>query len=71
MSAYHHVYIKHNKEPRIPQQKPEWEMTRPNEFQEFFTHFRPFKFMILNQPEINYFISMKKQKPCSYGETNL
>ena len=25
--AYHHVYIKHNKEPLIPQQKPEWEMT--------------------------------------------
>ena len=26
--AYHHVYIKHNKEPLIPQQQPEWEMTR-------------------------------------------
>ena len=26
--AYHHVYIKHNKEPLVPQQKPEWEMTR-------------------------------------------
>ena len=26
--AYHHVYIKHNKEPLILQQKPEWEMTR-------------------------------------------
>ena len=24
----------------IPQQKPEWEMTYPNEFSEFFTHFR-------------------------------
>ena len=26
--TYHHVYIKNNKEPLIPQQKPEWEMTR-------------------------------------------
>ena len=23
VSAYHHVYIKHNKEPLVPQQKPE------------------------------------------------
>ena len=30
--AYHHVYIKHNKEPFISQQETEWEMTRSNEF---------------------------------------
>ena len=30
--VYHHVYIKRNKEPLIPQQEPEWEMTRLNEF---------------------------------------
>ena len=30
--AYHHVYIKHNKEPLVPQQKPKWEMTRQNDF---------------------------------------
>ena len=30
--TYHHVYIKHNKEPLIPQQEPKWEMTRSNEF---------------------------------------
>ena len=35
--AYHHVYIKHIKEPLIPQQEPEWEMTRSNEFLEIFT----------------------------------
>ena len=40
MSAYHHVYIKHNKESLIPQQKPEWEMTCLNEFPKFCTHFR-------------------------------
>ena len=28
--TYHHVYIKHNKEPLIPQQQPKWEMTRSN-----------------------------------------
>ena len=26
--AYHDVYIKHNKEPLIPQQESKWEMTR-------------------------------------------
>ena len=31
VSAYHHVYIKHNKEPLIPQQQPEWEMTYQND----------------------------------------
>ena len=30
--AYHDEYIKHNKEPLIPQQKPKWEMICPNEF---------------------------------------
>ena len=40
MSAYHHVYLKYNKEPLIPQQESEWEMTRPNEFPIFFTCFR-------------------------------
>ena len=41
--AYHHVYIKHNKEPLIPQQEPEWEMTRSDEFPEFFTRYRAFQ----------------------------
>ena len=43
MLAYHHVYIKHNKEPLIPQQEPKWEMTRPYEFSEFFTCFKAFQ----------------------------
>ena len=47
--TYHHVYIKHNKEPLIPQQKPEWEMTYPNEFSEFFTHFRALQIYDLRQ----------------------
>ena len=40
--SYHHVYIKHNKEPLIPQQEPKREMTRSNEFLEYFTRFRAF-----------------------------
>ena len=42
VSAYHHVYIKHNKEPLIPQQKPEWEMTRSKEFPVYYNRFRDF-----------------------------
>ena len=45
--AYHHVYTKHNKEPLIPQQKPEWEMTHSNEFLEFFICFRAFQIYYL------------------------
>ena len=41
--TYHHVYIKHNKEPLIPQQQPEWEMTRSNEFPVYYNRFRDFK----------------------------
>ena len=41
--AYHHVYIKHNKEPLIPQQQPEWEMTRSNEFPKYYNRFRDFQ----------------------------
>ena len=41
--AYHHVYIKHNKEPLIPQQQPEWEMTRSKEFPSYYNGFRDFQ----------------------------
>ena len=41
--AYHHVYIKHNKEPLITQQQPEWEMTRSNEFPVYYNRFRDFQ----------------------------
>ena len=43
MPAYHHVYIKHNKEPLIPQQKPEWEMTHSKEFPIYYNRFRDFQ----------------------------
>ena len=41
--SYHHVYIKHNKEPLIPQQQLEWEMTRSNEFPVYYSRFRDFQ----------------------------
>ena len=40
--AYHHVYIKHNKKPLVPQQKPEWEMTHQNDFPLYFNRYRDF-----------------------------
>ena len=41
--VYHHVYIKHNKEHLIPQQKPEWEMTCSKEFPVYYNRFRDFQ----------------------------
>ena len=41
--AYHHVYIKHNKEPVIPQQQPEWEMTCQNDFPLYYSRYRDFQ----------------------------
>ena len=41
--AYHHVYIKHNKKPLVPQQKPEWEMTHQNDFILYFSRYRDFQ----------------------------
>ena len=41
--AYHHVYIKHNKEPLIPQQQSEWEMTRQNDFPLYYSRYRDFQ----------------------------
>ena len=60
--AYHHVYIKHNKKSLIPQQKPEWEMTRPNEFPKFFTCFRAFQIYDLRptQNKLFHLIGEKK-----------
>ena len=55
MSIYHHVYIKHNKEPLIPQQEPEWEMTRPNEFPDFFTCFEALQIYDLRQTQNKLF----------------
>ena len=41
--AHHHVYIKHHKEPLIAQQKPEWEMTRQNDFHLYYSRYRDFQ----------------------------
>ena len=60
--TYHHVYIKHNKEPLIPQQKPKWEMSRPNKFQEFFTHFRAFQIYDLRSTWNTLFHFIRKKK---------
>ena len=43
VSAYHHVYIKHNKEPLVPQQKPKWEITRQNYFPLYYSRYRDFQ----------------------------
>ena len=59
--TYHHVYIKHNKEPLIPQQKPEWEMTRRNEFSSYFCRYRDF--------QIFYFRNTRNKKFYVIGET--
>ena len=40
--SYHHVYIKHNKEPLVPQQKPKWVMTRQNDFPLYFSRYKKF-----------------------------
>ena len=69
--AYHHVYVKHNKEPLIPQQQPEWEMTRSNEFLVYYSRFRDFQIFDFRKPEINFFILLEKLKPCIFGEPSL
>ena len=55
--AYHHVYIKHNKEPLIPQQKPEWEMTRSKEFPVYYNRFRDFQIFDFRKTRNKIFLS--------------
>ena len=55
MPAYHHVYIKHNKEPLIPQQQPEWEMTRSNDFPKYYNRFRDFQIFEFRKTRIKNF----------------
>ena len=71
LSAYHHVYIKHNEEPLISQQEQEWEMTHSNEFPEFFTCFRTFQIYDLRPTWNKLFHLIRETEPCLYGETNL
>ena len=55
--AYHHVFIKHNKEPLIPQQQREWEMTRSNEFLVYYNRYRDFQiFYFRNSRNINFYL---------------
>ena len=68
--AYHNVYIKHNKEPLIPQQKPEWEMTRSKEFPVYYNRFSDFKIFEFRKPEIKIFILLEKPQACQFGEPN-
>ena len=59
--VYHHVYIKYNKEPLIPQQQPEWEMTCSKEFPVYYNRFRDF--------QIFYFRKTKNKNLFLIGET--
>ena len=53
--AYHHVYIMHNKEPLIPQHKPEWEMTRSKEFPVYYNRFKDFQIFYFRKIRNKYF----------------
>ena len=67
--TYHHVYIKHNKEPLIPQQQPEWEMTRSNDFLVYYSRFRDFQIFDFRKTRNKiFFILLEKPKPCLFGE---
>ena len=46
-------------------------MTRPMNFMDIMVGIMPFKYMILNQLKINYFILLLRHKSCQCGETNL
>ena len=55
--TYHHVYIKHNKEPLVPQQKLQWEMTRRDEFSSYFCRYRDFQNFDFRNTRNNFFLS--------------
>ena len=71
MSTYHHVYIKHNKEPLIPQQEPEREMTRSNEFPNFFTRFKALQIYDLRQTQNKLFHLIGETKTMSIWRNKL
>ena len=71
VSAYHHVYIKHNKEPLIPQQKPEWEMTRSKEFPVYYNRFRDFQIFYFRKIRNKKIFLLVKPQTCQFGEPNL
>ena len=65
MPAYHHVYIKHNKKPLILQQKPEWEMTCPNEFPKKISRFRALQIYVLRPTQNKLFHLIGETKTMS------
>ena len=67
--AYHHVYIKHNKEPLIPQQQPEWEMTRSKEFPVYYNRFRYFQIFDFRKTKNKIFYLIDKTPTMSIWRT--
>ena len=69
--AYHHVYIKRNKEPLVSQQKLEWEMTRQNDFPLYYSRYKDFQIFDFRKTRNKIFILLEKPKPCLFGESSL
>ena len=68
--AYHHVYIKNNKESLIPQQKPEWKMIHQNDFLLYFSRYRDFQnFDFRNTRNIFFFYLIRETKTMSIWRT--
>ena len=67
--ACHHVYIKHNKNPLIPQQQPEWEMTRLNEFPIYYNRFRDFQIFYFRKTRYKNFYLIGKTPTMSIWRT--
>ena len=69
VSTYHHVYIKYNKEPLIPQQQHEWEMTRSNEFLVCYNRFRDFQIFDFRKTRNKFFYLIGKTPTMSIWRT--
>ena len=67
--AYHHVYIKHNREPLIPQQQLEWEMTRSNEYLVYYSMFRDFQIFDLRKTRNKKFYLIGETQTMSIWRT--
>ena len=67
--AYHHVSIKHNKEPLVPQQKPEWEMTCQNDFSLYFSRCRDFQIFYFRKTRNKIFYLIGETQTMSIWRT--
>ena len=67
--AYHQVYIKHNKEPLVPQQKPKWEITRQNDFPLYFCRYRDFQIFDLRNTRNKKFYLIEETQIMSIWRT--